>query len=85
MLLKYGAKVTARDSLGRPLLVIAINASAERFHSSAYYARILSDLLNHGAAEDPLVLPYTQQVIAQQITIIRLFHDISSVPVPPAS
>jgi hypothetical protein len=63
-LLKRGANATARDSLGRPALVIAINASTTRAHSAGLYARLLFDLLNHGAAEDALVLPYLAQKVA---------------------
>jgi hypothetical protein len=72
-LLKRGANAKARDSLGRPALVIAINASTTRAHSAGLYARLLCDLLNHGAAEDALVLPY----LAQRVTPRAVFPSVS--------
>jgi hypothetical protein len=60
ILLNHGAHATARDSFGRPVLMIASMARSPCVWRDT---RILCALLNHGAAEDPLVLPYmTQQV-----------------------
>jgi hypothetical protein len=89
MLLDYRADPTARDSFGRPVLVIA---SLNRSECLWRDARILCELLNRGAAEDSLVIAQLNQVICPTLgrvcLLLRLFiaalfssHQLSGGPV----